>query len=244
MQGTVPQESTASDLPPDPASAAAAVREARRRLAASRGLARATIGLVALVALAIVWATMTYRTEVHINTVILLVIAVIALEVLLPLVISRLRRSRGTAVAGHLEAETERLMSRTGTLALLAFAAVAAVLAIAAALVVLQKRGVTSEWLAGFDTAVILACTAAAVAGLVVRYGRLRLWEDLLMAGGVAAAGLLFAWTRDWLRLEPVAMIVAGAACVSGVALHLRWRRWARPPSPDRTNGTGKEATP
>ncbi|MCX5672693.1 MAG: hypothetical protein NTU94_15355 [Planctomycetota bacterium] len=244
MQGTIPQENAASDLPPDPASAAAAVREARRRLAASRGLARATVGLVALVALAIVWATMTYRTEAHINTVILLVIALIALEVLLPLAISRVRRSRGTAVAGHLEAETERHLSRTGTLALLAFAAVAAVLVIAAAMVVLQQRGVTSEWLAGFDTAVILACTAAVVAALGVRCHRLHLWEDLLMAGGVAAAGLLFAWARERLRLEPVAMIVAAAALLSGIVLHLRWRRWTCPPLPGHPDSAGKEATP
>jgi MFS family permease len=235
---------TVTDGPADPAAAAAAVREARRRLAASRGAARALVGLGAVIAFAVPWATMGYLSEAEINAVFVAVIFLVAAAVLLPLIIARVRRSRGSPAAGRLEAETERWLSRTRTLALLAFASLIALLAIAAAMVVLQERKVSSEWLGGFDTAVILACTAAAVAGLVVRYGRLRLWEDLLMAGGVAAAGLLFAWTRDWLRLEPVAMIVAGAAFVSGVALHLRWRRWARPPSPDRTNGTGKEATP
>jgi len=244
MNESLDRGNAAGDLPPDPAAAAAAVREARRRLAASRGLARALVGLLALVAFAIVWARMTYRTEVHINTIILLVIALVAMEVLLPLIISRLRRSRGGAAAGYLEGETERLMSRTSTLALLALAGVAAVLAIAAAMVVLQERKVSSEWLAGFDTAVILGCTTVVVAALGVRYRRLGLGEDLLMAGAVAAAGLLFAWARDFLRLEPIAMIIAGAAVVSGVALHVRWRRWSRSPLSDHADGSGKEATP
>ncbi|MBE3070878.1 MAG: hypothetical protein IMZ66_11650, partial [Planctomycetes bacterium] len=66
------------------------------------------------------------------------------------------------------------------------------------------------------------------VAVYVARAARARMWEDLIMAAGVAAAGLLFAFLRDRMRLEVIALVAAQGAFASGLALHFRWLEYLR----------------
>ncbi len=231
----------AGDRPPDPEAAAASAREARRRIAASQGIVKVVLGLVFLVAFLAVRLLTRSRTEAEIDTVILLVLALVAAEVLLPLVVGRMRRRRGLTAVGRLAAETERYLARTRTLLLLGVLGAGAALAAAVLIICLDAAGVSDDWTAGFDTAVILVCTAAAVLLLGARWRDLRLPEDLLMALGIAATGALLAFAREVVRVETPALIMAGATLLAGLSLHRRWRRWVRSlPHEDAAPGVGE----
>jgi hypothetical protein len=91
---------------------------------------------------------------------------------------------------------------------------------------------------------VSLICTFGLASLFAVRYLRLGLWEDLLMAAGVTVAGVLFACARDVLRLEAIGMIAAAAAFVSGVSLQRRWRRWVRQASAEPADAARQEGEP
>ena len=217
---------TPADRPPNAAAVTSSVQEARRRLVASQGIVRAILGGVFFIAFATVRATMDYLTEAHMQAVMLLVVAFIALVILLPPVVSRLRRNRGVTLVGEAEGQAVRFFSRSGVVAVLALAGVGAAVLVALVIVDLDRRGVAAEQIDRLDTLVALACTAALVAVYVVRSLRLGMWEDVLMAAGVGLAGLLFALLRDRVRLEIIAMIAAHAAFASGLALHFRWRAY------------------
>jgi len=219
-----------ADRPPDPAAATAAVREARRRLVASHGLARAFLGLFCLVSFAVLGLTLEYRSRAYIDAVILLVLVLVTAEVLLPMVIARLRRAHGGTAISRLDAALVQGLSRTTTLLFLASLAANALFLVAAAMIAIDALGVDAGRIAGLDTAVILACTAAVVLLFIVRYGRLGLGEDLLIAAGLCATGLLLALCRAEVRLEFIVTPVALASLVAGLSLHVRWRRWAKPP--------------
>ena len=219
-----------ADRPPDPAAAAAAVREARRRLVASHGLARTFLGLFCLVSFAVLGLTLEYRSRAYVDAVILLVLVLVTAEVLLPMVIARLRRAHGGTAISRLDAAMVQGISRTTTLLLLASLAANALFLVAAAMIAIDALGVDAGRIAGLDTAVILACTAAVVLLFIVRYGRLGLGEDLLIAAGLCATGLLLALCRAEVRLEFIVAPVALASLVAGLSLHVRWRRWAKPP--------------
>jgi NADH:ubiquinone oxidoreductase subunit K len=217
----------AADRPPDPDTAAASVREARRRLLASQGIVKAILGAVFLAAFAAVRLVFERETAAYANTVIILTLAFIEAEVLLPLVAAHFRRRRGLPV-GRAEAETQRILNRTRNLIFIGALGAGTIVLIAAAIIGLDIVGVSAEWLAGFDTAVALACTALLALLFLARYRDLRLWEDILMAAAVTAAGVLLAFARHTLRAETFAMIIAAPAIIAGLSLHLRWRRWTR----------------
>lgn len=225
-----------ADRPPDAAAAAASVLEARRRLAASQGAVRAILGAVFFVAFATVRATMEYLTDVHLQTVTLLVVAFIALVILLPPIVSRLRRHRGLTLVGEAEGQAVRFFSSTPYMLLLGFVGVAAAWLVAVVVWELEHRAVPAAWIGRFDSVVALLCTAGVVVLYVARSVRVGMWEDLLMAAGVGAAGLMFALLRDSVRVEIIAMIAAHGAFASGLALHFRWREYVR--------GAPKEVTP
>ena len=233
----------AADLPPDPDAAAASVREARRRLLASQGIVKALLGAVFLTAFAVVHLVFERETASYINTVIILTLAFIEAQVLLPLVAAHFRRQRGFAV-GRTEAETLRLLSRTRNLIFIGALGAGTIVLIAAAIIGLDVVGISAEWLTGFDTAVALACTALLALLFLARYRELGLWEDVLMAAAVTVAGILFAFARQALRAETFAMIVAAPAIIAGLSLHLRWRRWTRAAQEDPTGRTAGEVRP
>jgi len=224
-----------ADRLPDPATAAVSVREARRRLIASRGAVRAILGAVFFVAFAAVRAAMPYKTEAHMQAVMLLAVAFIALVILLPPAVTRLRQHRGVTLIGEAEGQAVRFFSRSGVVALLALAGVGAAVLVALVIVDLDRRGVSAEGIDRLDTIVALVCTAAVVAVYVARSVRTGMWEDVLMAVGVGLAGLLFALLRHRVRLEIIAMIAAHAAFASGLALHFRWRAYLRRPPKEVT---------
>jgi len=219
---------TPADRPPDAAAVASSVREARRRLVASQGIVRAILGAVFFIAFAAVRATTDYLTEAHMQAVMLLVVAFIALVILLPPVVSRLRRSRGVTLVGEAEGQAVRFFSSVPYMLLLGFAGVVTAWLVAGIVMELEHRAVPAEWIDRFDSVVWLACTAALVVLYVVRSIRVGMWEDVLMAAGVSIAGVLFALLRDRVRVEIIAMIAAHAAFASGLALHFRWRKYLR----------------
>lgn len=225
-----------ADRPPDAAAVASSVREARRRLVASQGIVRAILGAVFFIAFATVRATTDYLTEAHMQAVMLLVLAFIAMVILLPPVVSRLRRNRAVTLVGEAEGQAVRFFSRSGVVAVLALAGVGVAILVALVIVDLDRRGVAAERIDRLDTLVALVCTAALVALYVARSVRLGMWEDVLMAAGVSIAGVLFVLLRDRVRVEIIAMIAAHAAFASGLALHFRWREYLR--------GGPKEVTP
>ena len=228
MNGSLETPERRADRPPDAAAVASSVREARRRLVASQGIVRAILGAVFFIAFAAVRATTDYLTEAHMQAVMLLVVAFIALVILLPPVVSRLRRSRGVTLVGEAEGQTVRFFSRSGVAAVLALAGVGVAVLVALVIVDLDRRGVAAERIDRLDTMVALVCTAALVVLYVVRSIRVGMWEDVLMAAGVSIAGVLFALLRDRVRVEIIAMIAAHAAFASGLALHFRWRDYVR----------------
>ena len=228
MDGFNATTATPADRPPDPAAAAVSVREARRRLIASRGAVRAILGAVFFAAFATVRATMPYKTEAHMQAVMLLAVAFIALVILLPPAVTRLRQHRGVTLIGEAEGRAVRFFSRSGVVALLALAGVGAAVVVALVIVDLDRRGVSAERIDRLDTIVALVCTAAVAAVYVARAVRTGMWEDVLMAVGVGLAGLLFALLRHRVRLEIIAMVAAHAAFASGLALHFRWRAYLR----------------
>jgi len=228
MNGSLETPERRADRPPDAAAVASSVREARRRLVASQGIVRAILGAVFFIAFAAVRAAMPYKTEMHMQAVMLLVVAFIALVILLPPVVSRLRRNRGVTLVGEAEGQAVRFFSRSGVVAVLALAGVGVAVLLALVMVDLDRRGVAAERIDRLDTLVALVCTAALVALYVVRSVRLGMWEDVLMAAGVVLAGLLFALLRHRVRVEIIAMIAAHAAFASGLALHFRWREYLR----------------
>jgi len=219
---------TPADRPPDPTAAAVSVREARRRLLASRGAVRAILGAVFFIAFATLRAAMPYKTEAHMQAVMLLAVAFIALVILLPPAVTRLRQHRGVTLVGEAEGRAVRFFSRSGVVAVLALAGVGAAVLVALVIVDLDRRGVSAEGIDRLDTIVALVCTAAVAAVYVARSVRTGTWEDVLMAAGVGLAGLLFALLRDRVRLEIIAMMAAHAAFASGLALHFRWREYLR----------------
>jgi hypothetical protein len=226
MNDPTERPGSVTDRPPDPAAAAVSVREARRQLLASQGIAKAILGLAFFAAFAAVRLVFAYKTETYINTVILLVIAFIEAQVLLPLVAAHVRRRRGPTAVGRVEAQTQRFLSRNWVLALLAVLAVGGIALTSAALIALDRLHVSADWLAGFDTAVALAGTALLAGLFVARYRELGLWEDLLMVAAVTAAGLLFAFARGAVRAETFAMLIAAPAAIAGLSLHCRWKHW------------------
>ena len=232
------------DRPPDPAAAATAVREARRRLVASHGLARAFLGLFCLASFTVLGLTLEYRSRTYIDAVILLVLVLVTAEVLLPMVIARLRRAHGGTAISRLDAAMVQGLSRTTTLLLLASLAANALFLVAAAMIAIDALGVNAGWIAGLDTAIILACTTAVVLLFIVRYGRLGLGEDLLTAAGLCATGLLLAFLRNKVQLQFIVAPVALASLVAGLSLHVRWRRWATPPRAGNGVADGGEDRP
>ena len=228
MNEPVERQDPGVDRPPDVAAARAGAREARRRLVASRGIVRMIIGLVCFASFGAVRATMAYKTEAHMQAICLLVVALIAMVILLPPVVTRLRRRRGLTLVGPAEAQTVRFFSSAGWVALMALWAVLAACVVAALMIGLQQWHVPARHIHALDTAATLACTAALVAIYVARAARVGMWEDLVMAAGVALAGILFAFLRDRMRLEVIAMIAAHAAFASGLALHFRWLEYLR----------------
>lgn len=228
MNGSLETPERRADRPPDAAAVASSVREARRRLVASQGIVRAILGAVFFIAFAAVRATTDYLTEAHMQAVMLLVVAFIALVILLPPVVSRLRRSRGVTLVGEAEGQTVRFFSSVPYMLLLGFAGVVTAWLVAGIVMELEHRAVPAEWIDRFDSVVWLACTAALVVLYVVRSIRVGMWEDVLMAAGVSIAGVLFALLRDRVRVEIIAMIAAHAAFASGLALHFRWRDYVR----------------
>jgi hypothetical protein len=233
-----------ADRPPDPAAAAAAVREARRRLLASHGLARAFLGLFCLASFTMLGLTLEYRSRAYVDAVILLVLVLVTAEVLLPMVIARLRRAHGGTAISRLDAALVQGLSRSTTLLFLASLAANALFLVAAAMIAIDALGVDAKWIAGLDTAVVLTCTAAVVLLFIVRYARLGLGEDLLIAAGLCATGILLALCRAEVRLEFIVAPVALASLTAGLSLHMRWRRWATPPSAENgaANGGGGPA--
>lgn len=230
------------DRPPDPLAAAAAVREARRRLVASHGLAKACLGFFCPAAFTVLGLTLEYRSRAYVDSVILLVLVLVTAEVLLPMVIARVRQSHGGTAISRLDAAMVQGLSRTTTLLLLASLAANALFLVAAAMIAIDALGVDAGWIAGLDTAVILACSAAVVLLFIVRYARLGLEEDLLTAAGLCATGILLAFCRAEVRLEFVVAPVALASLAAGLSLHARWRRWATPPRAENSAAGGGES--
>lgn len=219
---------TEADRPVDPAVVAASVLEARRRLVASQGIVRMILGLAFFVAFAIVRGATAYKTEPHMQAVCLLVVAFIAMAILLPPIVTRLRRRCGITVVSLAEAQMVRFFSHPGWLALLAFLGVWAVYLVVAAMIGLGRWQVPSAHVHAFDTAVALCSTGAVVALYLARSLRVRMWEDLIMAAGMCVAGLFFALLRERVRLEIIVMLAAIGAFASGLALHFRWREYVR----------------
>ncbi len=228
MGEPVERQDPGIDRPPDIAAARAGAREARRRLVASRGVVRMIIGLVCFVLFGAVRATMAYKTEAHMQAICLLVVALVAMVILLPPVVTRLRQRRVLTLVGPAEAQAVRFFSSAGWVALMALWAVLAACVVAALMIGVRQWHVPARHIHALDTAVTLACTAALAAVYMVRAARVGMWEDLIMAAGVAVAGLLFAFLRDQMRPEVIAMIAAHAAFASGLALHFRWLEYLR----------------
>jgi hypothetical protein len=160
------------------------------------------------------------------------------------MVIARLRRARGGTAVSRLDAALVQGLSRTTSLLLLASLAANALFLVAAAMIAIDALGVDAGRIASLDTAVVLACTAAVVLLFIVRYARLGLGEDLLIAAGLCATGILLALCRTQVRLEFIVAPVALASLVAGLSLHARWRRWATLPRTENgaANGWGGPA--
>lgn len=233
-----------AERPPDTAVAREAIREARRRLLASQGIVRMILGAFFFTAFAVVRATTACKTEANMKAVMLLVVALIALQVLLPPIINQWRRSHGLAVVSRLEGQTVRFFSHPGWLALLAILAVSACVLIVLAIVGIEALHIPPNRIAFVDTAVAFCCTAL-LAGLYVARGLLvRMWEEALMAAGVVLTGLCFAFLREQMRLEIMAMLLAIAVFASGLSLHFRWRRWTQALPTDADGASRQDATP
>lgn len=201
----------------DPGAAQDASREARRRVRTSQGIYLLGVGLL-LTVFGGGWV-LAGRPPDWLQCIAILLGGAFSLA--LPLAVRRSRARRGVYVVpkGELVRDNDGRV-RVPTPVKIAFGA-GLVLTLGTALLLTQMK--SDLWSDDRRiTGLILAVSGLSFLG---SFARFRLWEELLLAGGFAAAGTLAALGAAW----GWSFLVLGAvALFAGLSYQVRWTRWVR----------------
>jgi hypothetical protein len=202
----------ASDNTPDPL---AATRAAGRLIACSRGLAQALNAIVVTAggALFCVATLDEPRWGIAIGV---WSMVMGGASILAPLAVSRLRARSGMRVMARGDDVRASGPARSG----LVIGFIVGVGLIGLAFAFGSRVSLPIE-------TIVAAALAILALGPLVRFIRLRLWEDLFLACMFVAAAAAMHAVDGWPRSGGAAMILIGvSAVICGVSFEWRWRRW------------------